>query len=203
MAQKEQCFIITPIGDENSEIRRHIEGIINAVIKPALEEWYEIEVAHWISTPGSITKQIIEAIYNSKLVIANLTNCNPNVMYELALRHATGKPAVLIAKAGTKLPSDIANLRTIFYSDDAMGVHRLKEELKQFVDTIDFEKKSGPVVDALGGFFSNTIVSEKMTEQDSEYKRQRENFEWLLDQVQILKATMKKSEKEKDRKSVV
>ena len=39
MAQKEQCFIITPIGDENSEIRRHIEGNIDAVIKPALEEW--------------------------------------------------------------------------------------------------------------------------------------------------------------------
>lgn len=89
---KAKCFIITPIGDDNDPIRRHIDGVIDAAIIPALSEKYEIVVAHRIYEPGSITKQIISEIYEDQLVIANITNRNPNVMYELALRHAIGNP---------------------------------------------------------------------------------------------------------------
>ena len=56
---KKRCFIITPIGDETDPIRRHIDGIIDAAIVPALGSKYEISVSHKISEPGSITKQII------------------------------------------------------------------------------------------------------------------------------------------------
>ena len=127
MAQKEQCFIITPIGDDTDPIRRHIEGVIDAAITPALGEEYDIVVAHKIGEPGSITKQVIDKVYHSKLVIANLTNRNPNVMYELALRHATGKPVIMIAERGTPLPSDIIMQRTIFYYNDAKGVLELRD----------------------------------------------------------------------------
>lgn len=37
MANKDKCFIITPIGDDTDPIRRHIEGIIDAALRPALE----------------------------------------------------------------------------------------------------------------------------------------------------------------------
>lgn len=59
MANKDKCFIITPIGDDTDPIRRHIEGIIDAALRPALEDKYDLVVAHRISEPGSITKQII------------------------------------------------------------------------------------------------------------------------------------------------
>ena len=98
MSNKEKCFIITPIGDDTDPIRRHIDGIIDAAIRPALGEKYEIEVAHQISEPGSITKQIIREIFSDKLAIANLTSKNPNVMYELAFRHSLGKPVIMIAE---------------------------------------------------------------------------------------------------------
>ena len=67
-----KCFIITPIGKETDPIRRHIDGIIDAAIIPALGNKYEIVVAHKITTPGTITKQIINEIYSDELVIANL-----------------------------------------------------------------------------------------------------------------------------------
>lgn len=134
-----KCFIITPIGDEVDSIRRHIDGIIEAAIKPALKEKYKISVAHKISEPGSITKQIISEIYEDDLVIANLTNKNPNVMYELALRHSIGKPVIMIAEIGTPLPADIIMQRTIFYHNDAKGVLELREELKKAESEIKFE----------------------------------------------------------------
>ena len=95
--QEKRCFIVTPIGSENDPIRRHIEGIFEAAIRPALEDKYKLIVAHKIYEPGSITKQVISEIYNAELVIANLTNRNPNVMYELAFRHSLGKPIIMIA----------------------------------------------------------------------------------------------------------
>ena len=147
--EKKNCFVITPIGGDGSAIRRHIDGIIQAAIRPVLEPEYEVIVAHKISEPGSITKQVIKHIYQDELVITNLTERNPNVMYELAFRHSLGKPVIMIAEKGTNLPSDIIMERTIFYQNDASGVLELREELEKALEEIDFEKKSSPIYNVL------------------------------------------------------
>lgn len=149
MANKDKCFIITPIGDDTDPIRRHIEGIIDAAFRPALEDKYDLVVAHRISEPGSITKQIITEIYSAKLVVANLTNRNPNVMYELALRHSLGKPVIMIAEKGTPLPSDIVMERTIFYQNDARGVIELRENIAAAEKEIDYDKTESPIYNVL------------------------------------------------------
>lgn len=163
---KEHCFIITPIGDNNDAIRRHIEGIIDASIRPALEDKYEIVVAHRISEPGSITKQIIQEIYSSKLVIANLTNKNPNVMYELAFRHSLGAPVIMIAEHGTSLPSDVIMERTIFYDNDAKGALELREKLVAAEEAIGFDKISSPIYDLIREISKDEKIV-KITEEES------------------------------------
>ena len=147
--QEKRCFIVTPIGSENDPIRRHIEGIFEAAIRPALENKYKLIVAHKIYEPGSITKQVISEIYNAELVIANLTNRNPNVMYELAFRHSLGKPVIMIAELGTSLPADIIMERTIFYQNDAQGILDLKKDLEKAESEIDFSKTCSPIYDVL------------------------------------------------------
>ena len=164
---KDTCFIITPIGDDSDPIRRHIEGIIDAAITPALAEKYQIVVAHKISEPGSITKQVISEIYNAKLVIANITNRNPNVMYELALRHAIGKSVITIAEKGTPLPADIVSQRTIFYHNDAKGVLELKDDLIKAEAEIDFQNKTGPIIDTLSDINHDTIVLQNIKDNNS------------------------------------
>jgi hypothetical protein len=163
---KEKCFIITPIGEDNDPIRRHIDGIIDAAIKPALSDKYEVQAAHHISKPGSITKQVIEAIYNAKLVVANLTGRNPNVMYELALRHAIGKPVIMIVERGTPVPSDIIMQRVILYSNDAKGVLELRDDLKKAESEIVFEEKGGPIVEVLGDISHDVGNPEKVENTD-------------------------------------
>lgn len=124
--QKKKCFIVTPIGKENDPIRRHMDGIIDAGIKPVLGNEYEISVAHRIYQPGSINKQVIKEIYEADLVIANLTGNNPNVMYELSFRYSLGKPTIVIAEKGTSLPFDVIDERTFFYVNDFLGVLELQ-----------------------------------------------------------------------------
>ena len=106
---KQSCFIITPIGDEKSTIFRKAKGVIDSVIKPVLElnGFSDIKPAYEINVSGMITTQIINRIINDDLVIANLTGTNPNVMYELCLRHVVAKPIIHICENRTTLPFDI------------------------------------------------------------------------------------------------
>ncbi|MBD5631790.1 MAG: hypothetical protein HDP34_00980 [Clostridia bacterium] len=143
---KKMCFVITPIGDNNTEIRRHIDGIIDQAIVPALGEKYEVVVAHRKYEIGSINDRVIKSIYESDLVIANLTNTNPNVMFELAIRYSFGRPAIVIAEKGTKLPFDVIDENTIFYINDPAGANDLKQSIIEYENNINLDKEEyGPV----------------------------------------------------------
>jgi hypothetical protein len=74
------CFYIAPIGDEGSEARKHSDLFLGSIVEPALEP-FQLQVirADSIDKPGTITRQIIEYIMRSRLVIADLSFHNPNV----------------------------------------------------------------------------------------------------------------------------
>lgn len=190
--KKKKCFIITPIGDDGTEIRRHIDGIIDAVLIPVLEEHfgYDLEVAHRIDAPGNIPKQVITSIFDSDLVVANLTGNNPNVMYELALRHCFGTAAIMIAELGTKIPADIIGERTIFYVNDVQGVIDLKNNLKNKVEAIQKNgeiKQYGPVYDALRDALDRDAVIDKISGSVN-----ANAFEMILDKLDILQSDIRK-----------
>lgn len=172
---KKSCFVITPIGKETDSIRRHIDGIIEAVIEPVLKKYdYEMYVPHQMSMPGSIDKQIIKKIYQCELVIVNLTDVNPNVMYELALRHCFGTPLIIIAEKDTKLPFDIENQRTIFYINDAKGVISLRTDLERAINELNGDNTyASPVITTLKEFkieekiINDTAISVDENEVDA------------------------------------
>ena len=87
--EKKTCFVISPIGEPESDTRKRADKILKYVIDPSVERrGYKAVRADHISEPGMITSQVIQHIVDDDLVIADLTDRNPNVFYELALRHA-------------------------------------------------------------------------------------------------------------------
>lgn len=145
-----KCFVIAPIGDPNSIMRRKTDGLIDSVISPVLEPLgFEVIIAHKIAEPGSITNHITQHLLEDDLVIADLTGHNPNVMYELAIRHAKRLPVLIVAESGTKLPFDVSSELTIFYTDDKKGVMELQDGLKSLVPAaIKEQKPDNPVYQA-------------------------------------------------------
>ena len=109
------CFVIAPIGEPDTEIRRRSDQILQYIIRPAVESLgYSAVRADEIDEPGIITSQVIQHVSEDPLVVADLTGHNPNVFYELAIRHAIRKPYIQIIQKGESIPFDVAAARTIF-----------------------------------------------------------------------------------------
>ncbi|WP_324134416.1 hypothetical protein [Bosea sp. (in: a-proteobacteria)] len=108
------CFYITPIGGVGSDARKHSDLFLGSIIEPAMMPFgLKVIRADGIDKPGVITRQVIEYILKSRLVIADLSFHNPNVFYELALRHAVRLPVVQIVRHSDNIPFDINQMRTI------------------------------------------------------------------------------------------
>lgn len=128
---EEVCFYVTPIGEEGSLERKHSDLFLGSIVEPALERLgMKVLRADQIEKPGTITKQIIQQLRDAKLVIADLSFSNPNVFYELAIRHAFRLPTVHIIRKGDKIPFDVNSSRTIVI--DATDIYTLVPKLDSY-----------------------------------------------------------------------
>jgi hypothetical protein len=126
------CFHITPIGSEGSEQRRHADLVTGAILEPAMDEiGLRLVRADKIAEPGQITSQVIEHLLFSRLVVADLSYSNPNVFYELAIRHATRKPVVQFTRTADAIPFDVGQSRTIRMN---------MSDIYSFVPQLDFHR---------------------------------------------------------------
>jgi nucleoside 2-deoxyribosyltransferase len=80
------------------------------------------------STP--IIPDIKEWLAKADLVIADLTNVNPNVYYEVGYADALNKKLILVAQTGTVLGFNISNIRTLFYDNP----EDLQQQLRDAID---------------------------------------------------------------------
>lgn len=138
MGDLKTCFVISPIGEIGSETRKRSDTVFKHIIKPAMEPDYTVVRADRITDPGITPNQMFKNIFDADMVIADLTDHNPNVFYELAIRHIINKPSVLLIEVGTPLPFDIASVRAIQYdTSDLDTALKARESLQQQVKSIE------------------------------------------------------------------
>src|SRR5262249_37457816 len=138
---------------EGSEVRRRSDILLRYVIAPAsAETGYIVVRADDIAVLGSITTQIIQLTIESPLVIADLSGRNPNVLYELGIRHAVQRPVIQIASDTADIPFDTASFRAIIVdARDLDSVARAKDQLVDAIRYAEQEPTAGqsPVTSAL------------------------------------------------------
>lgn len=141
------CFYIAPIGEEETEERQHSDLFLESIVTPAFESFgYNVIRADNIGKSGMITNQIIDYIMNAAFVVCDLSYHNPNVFYELALRHATKKPTIHIIRKCDKIPFDINDFRTIVIDDSSIYTlipalesykNQIVQQIRQMMDNPD------------------------------------------------------------------
>ena len=154
--KEKKCFVIGTIGAEGSPERTDADWLLDGIVKPALEPDpfnYDVQRADQIAEPGSITDQIIGAVIEADLVVADLTGANPNAFYELAIRHMEQKAVIHMAQKDQSLPFDIRDYRAVLYSRERpCDLEEAKAELRNHVKAVEDTayQPSNPITKARG-----------------------------------------------------
>ena len=107
----------------------------NEIFQPVLEELkYQITRSDKIPSPGLITKIMIRHLIESDIVIADISGYNPNVMYELGIRHTKEKPVILVTSDIDKeFPFDIRDIRILEIDLKNQSYDKFKNDLKSYI----------------------------------------------------------------------
>jgi hypothetical protein len=110
--------------------------VINQVIA---DKKYNLRAHHAgeIFGPGIIFKYIERSIIDAKIVVAEITEINANVFYELGYSHALRKPTIILSERGKgELPFDVRGHRCLFYDNTIGGKGQVQAALRKHLDAI-------------------------------------------------------------------
>ena len=117
------AFVIMPFGAE-------FDAIYESFFKPVLTDvGFEVRRADELRNAGSIMGAIIRQLKDSCIIVADLSDSNPNVYYELGLAHAMHKPVISLSQHVEELPFDIRPYRAIRYGVRAVEKEKAAKEL--------------------------------------------------------------------------
>lgn len=169
--EKRFCFVVSPIGKPDSIERKQADEFL-ALIKEVGElHGLDVRRADEIVGTSDITNDVVDMVRQADLCIIDLTNLNPNVMYEFGMRFQTGLPYIVCAKEDTKLPFDMITRRTIFYGDisSTQEARRVREQIREFVRVFEDKDYQNSDTKTMNDLFDmlqiilNKVSSQNMT----------------------------------------
>jgi hypothetical protein len=165
-------------------------------IKPACEEagWQCVRVDE-LKGSFSIHKKIIEYIFKSKAVIADLTANNPNVFYEMGVAHSIDNKTILIKQDDkSSIPFDLTSYNCIFYKQNIDGLKELKAKIVESLNHIDLWKNdsTNPVQDfkPFKAVFTKNEVDKEIQDAIKNSKQVLEKLKAAYQQVLKTKETI-------------
>ncbi len=129
------CFVIMPFSKSRSHTKDKWTEIFEKLFKPAWDE-FKIDCYRTQVPRGSITKDIIEKLFSASIVFADLTDSNPNVMYELGVRHTFRKPSIMVNAKGSGIPFDVNAYHVFAYENTLKGLEDLKNHIAMVIQDI-------------------------------------------------------------------
>lgn len=122
-------FVAMPFAESRKFLYEN--HVINVVTRLRLT----VSRADEIISTGSIIGDIWSAIHNCSILIADCTNLNANVFYEIGVAHTLGKKVILLIEKGTKMPIDISYIRYIEYEMGEKTMKLFEQSLGMAIET--------------------------------------------------------------------
>lgn len=121
------CFVLMPFGEKFQPIYEdHIQRVVT-------EAGLSSQRADEIASTNMITWDIWERINKARFLIADLTDRNPNVFYEVGLAHAISKEVILLTQKIGDIPFDLQSLRFIVYEYSPRGMIEFEKKLRSAI----------------------------------------------------------------------
>ncbi len=194
-----RCFVISPIGDAGTDIRKNADQLYQHIIMPVCEKCgFSTQGVDELNTSDSITQEIFDVLNEYELVIADLTGHNPNVFFEIGYRTKSQKPIIYLNSKNEIIPFDVSTIRTFEYDlTDLDMVTATKDRLEQVI--MNFKYDEVKEIKKNNVSFENNMIVASLN--DIQYKvdilaeeiRKKEN-ETIKTVIEIFNAQKPKSE---------
>ena len=127
-----QCFVVMPFSSEELNV------VYEYFIKPSVQSSCGLLCERGDDMFGSnaIMDDIRRSIHNARLIIADLTDRNPNVFYEVGIAHALNKDVLLVSQSMDDVPFDFRHLRVLTYEYTPMGCKKLEMSIIENINAI-------------------------------------------------------------------
>jgi hypothetical protein len=133
------CFVVSPIGEPGTANYERFRSVLETLIRPAVASTnlkVEVVRADDIHKPGSFVRDVLQYLAGAHTVIVDLTGQNPNVFYELGVRHALSPRTIMIAHATADIPADLQEYRALIYGD-IPNDERNSDTLRKYLEEIE------------------------------------------------------------------
>ena len=162
-----KCFVVSPIGDAGTDIRKNADQLYQHIINPVCEKCgFAAQRVDEFNTSNSITQEILDALNDYDLVIADLTGHNPNVFFEIGYRTKSQKPIIHLKRKDETIPFDVSSIRTFEYDlTDLDMVTATKDRLEQVIRNFKYDEYKES---KRGNNFENNMIVASLN--DIQYK---------------------------------
>ena len=145
---KKRCFVIMPFSDTASCKKDQWTEIFNATIKKVVEDpRYNYECFRACLDIGNVVKDILKNLNKADVVIADLTDRNPNVFYELGVRHALRDMTILITQSMDHVPFDLRHYALVEYDwTTENGRKEFKTRIHRILDLVEKEPNAPDLI---------------------------------------------------------
>ena len=96
-----------------------------------------------MATVGSIFSQTVDGVKRADMFIADITQLNSNVFFELGIAFGLNKQLLIVSQEGTELPFDItAAFRVVFYRPE--DTEKLEYYMRYWVKESVAQRRTNP-----------------------------------------------------------
>lgn len=135
----DHVFFVSQVGAKDSPERYRADEVHDGIVAPVAEKFgMSVHRADRDPTPGQVTTQIVRALLEARIVIADLTGRNPNVYYELGVAHAFQRPVAILVDKAASLSFDTQNEKVVEIGDSGtVGVNQAREASARLAEVFE------------------------------------------------------------------
>lgn len=154
METKKKVFVIMPFSKtKDHHTEEYWARHFNSYLKPLIERNGNLQAFRSQPLRGDIAQQIITDLVHSDIVVADLTDHNPNVLWELGVRQSYKQCTITIAETDTQIPFHFSHKGILFYNGEHLDNQEFEDSflaaLKSCIESPN--DVDSPVLGALGG----------------------------------------------------
>lgn len=209
--KKNEVFVIMPFSKTTDEHTEDYWNLQFNFIKSRIEEIPNINVRRSEALRGDILREIIRDLIDCQIVLADLTDLNPNVYWELGVRQSFKHGTITIAETRKRIPFDIGMKSILrYYPKDSLKneefVKKLKKAIKDCIENP--EEPDSHILETIGGrgtiyqIINKDESIRRITSLISECEFNKESFFKIIEQAKKNIENRGKKGKRKEKDSV-